>query len=212
MYSSLLLTLLVACSVAVNLSFAFTSSFVRPTRKCVRSSKLTSNSPFYESLEFFEEENDQSNMIQPEFQILEPDAELQPEDIGPLLMKALREDESTGLSSIWNFSAASERGLYEYDEEKFRAYAQYIAVKAPASFYGMARSGNRYEFAPLKRVGGENGWIASHIMTAVSEDGRTRRYQWMLMKNRRPPQLGCWLIEAIGASDQNGNFSVDNGV
>eukprot|EP00985_Skeletonema_marinoi_P002588 scaffold1064_cov209-Skeletonema_marinoi.AAC.13 len=53
---------------------------------------------------------------------------------------------------------------------------------------------------------GESGWIATQVIKTVSSEGRLRRWQWELRKNKRPPCLGCWKIESIGSSDRNGDF------
>jgi hypothetical protein len=64
----------------------------------------------------------------------------------------------------------------------------------------------------LSRVGSEDGWIATHVMKTISSDGRMRRWQWELRKNKRPPCLGCWYVELIGSSDRHGDFeSKDRG-
>ena len=63
----------------------------------------------------------------------------------------------------------------------------------------------------LNRVGGEEGWIATQVMKTISSDGRLRRWQWELRKNKRPPCLGCWKVESIGSSDRNGDFEARDG-
>ena len=61
----------------------------------------------------------------------------------------------------------------------------------------------------INRVGGEDGWIATQVMKTISSDGRTRRWQWELRKNRRPPCLGCWKVENIASSDREGNLQTE---
>ena len=58
----------------------------------------------------------------------------------------------------------------------------------------------------LNRVGGDDGWIATHVMKTISSDGRLRRWQWEIRKNRRPPCLGCWKVESIATLDRHGYF------
>jgi hypothetical protein len=43
-------------------------------------------------------------------------------------------------------------------------------------------------------------------MKTISSDGRLRRWQWELRKNKRPPCLGCWKVENVASSDKNGDF------
>ena len=81
------------------------------------------------------------------------------------------------------------------------------ADEFPTSFYGVAMNGQSWTMeTELNRVGGESGWIATQVMKTISSDGRMRRWQWELRKNKRPPCLGCWKIESIGSSDRNGDF------
>lgn len=64
----------------------------------------------------------------------------------------------------------------------------------------------------INMIGGEDGWIATQVVKTISSDGRLRRWQFELRKNRRPPCLGCWRIESIASSDRQGNFeSQDRG-
>jgi hypothetical protein len=46
-------------------------------------------------------------------------------------------------------------------------------------------------------------------MRTVASDGRVRRWQWELRRQRRPPDMGAWLVESIGSSDREGNFDID---
>ena len=46
-------------------------------------------------------------------------------------------------------------------------------------------------------------------MRTVSSDGRRRRGQFELRKQRRPPDLGAWFVESIGSSNKDGMFDVD---
>ena len=92
-------------------------------------------------------------------------------------------------------------------------YAEFIeschetADEFPTSFYGVAMFGKSWEIeTELNRVGGEDGWIATQVMKSISSDGRLRRWQWELRKNKRPPCLGCWRVETIASSDRNGDF------
>ena len=92
-------------------------------------------------------------------------------------------------------------------------YAEFIeschetADEFPTSFYGVAMFGKSWEIeTELNRVGGEGGWIATQVMKRISSDGRLRRWQWELRKNKRPPCLGCWRVETIASSDRNGDF------
>ena len=81
------------------------------------------------------------------------------------------------------------------------------ALEFPTSFYGVAMNGQSWTIeTKLNRVGGESGWIATQVIKTISSDGRMRRWQWELRKNKRPPCLGCWKIESIGSSDRNGDF------
>ena len=47
---------------------------------------------------------------------------------------------------------------------------------------------------------------ASQISEVVSQDGRRRRFLWMLVQERRPPFQGCWLVDGCIASDVDGDF------
>ena len=81
------------------------------------------------------------------------------------------------------------------------------ADEFPTSFYGVAMNGISWEIETgINRVGGEDGWIATQVMKSYSSDGRMRRWQFELRKNKRPPCLNCWRIDNIASSDRNGDF------
>ena len=143
-----------------------------------------------------------------------PRPDLSPEEIPSLLMKALELNDfpevDAGLQAMWDFSGDITRQLFHQNGRDFIECAHKDADVRPASFYGMALSGQSWEMqTELNRVGGENGYLATQIVKTISADGRLRRWQFMLKKNRRPPNLDCWFIESIGASDRTGNFDVD---
>jgi len=81
------------------------------------------------------------------------------------------------------------------------------AEEFPTSFYGVAMNGLSWNIeTEINRVGGDEGWIATHVMKTISSDGRMRKWQWELRKNKRPPCLGCWKVETIASSDRRGDF------
>jgi hypothetical protein len=144
-----------------------------------------------------------------------PRPELSPEDIPSLLMKGLEmndyPNDDSGLHSLWNFSSGMLRQSFQQNLTVFIEAAHQDADHIPTSFYGMALNGNSWKVeTALNRVGGENGYLATQIVQTISEDGRIRRWQFMLRKNRRPPFLNCWFLESIGASDRTGNFYVED--
>ena len=47
---------------------------------------------------------------------------------------------------------------------------------------------------------------ASQVSEVVSQDGRRRRFLWMLVRERRPPYQGCWLVGGCIASEVDGEF------
>ena len=86
------------------------------------------------------------------------------------------------------------------------------ADEFPTSFYGVALNGQSWVIeTEINRVGGDDGWIATQVMKKISSDGRMRRWQWELRKNKRPPCLGCWKVENIASSDRNGEFEPSEG-
>lgn len=94
---------------------------------------------------------------------------------------------------------------------KFIQAAHQDAEQCPASFYGMALNGLSWELeTEMNRIGGEAGYLATQVVKTISADGRMRRFQFMLRRNRRPPDLNCWFVESVGASDRTGNFNVDD--
>ena len=140
-----------------------------------------------------------------------PRLELQPEDIPPLLMEALQNndipDVDAGLKSMWEFASGTTRFIFDYNRTDFIGSAHDTAEQWPTSFYGVAMNGRSWEMETnINRVGGEDGWIATQVMKTISSDGRMRRWQWELRKNRRPPNQGLWLVESIGSSDSKGQF------
>ena len=143
-----------------------------------------------------------------------PRLELKPEDIPPLLMEALQFNDfpnvDSGLKSVWRFAGPTTRHIFQHNRTEFIESAHETANTMPTSFYGAAMYGQSWAMeSVLNRVGGESGWIATQVMKTVTSDGRLRRWQWELRKNRRPPDLGCWYVESIGSSDRKGNFEAE---
>ena len=165
----------------------------------------------------------------------EPRPSLPPEEVIPLLMRALQLNSfpeiDSGLHSMWSFAGDcvarvrcpllshrprpicagdTTRFIFGNNRTEFVESAHETADSLPTSFYGVALHGQSWELeGKLNRVGGEDGWIATQIMRTVSSDGRVRRWQWELRKHRRPPNQGAWFVESIGSSDRLGNFDLE---
>lgn len=140
-----------------------------------------------------------------------PRSDLLLEDIPTLLMTALELNDdpyiNAGVESMWNFSGDTTRFIFQHNMTDFIESVFETADEFPTSLYGAAIYGQSWEMeSKINRVGGEDGWIATQVMKTISSDGRMRRWQWELRKNRRPPCLGCWKVESIGSSDRKGNF------
>lgn len=140
-------------------------------------------------------------------------ATLGPEEIVPLVMDALGNNDvpiaDAGLGLVWAFATDTTKFLFKNNVTDFIESCHETADEFPTSFYGSAMDGLSWSIeSPINRVGGDddNGWIATQVIKTISSDGRMRRWQWELRKNRRPPDLGCWRIESIGSSDRNGEF------
>lgn len=147
---------------------------------------------------------------------LTPSPNLQPDEIPTLLMLALSKEnidspkKDTGLITMWNFSGGNTQYIFEYNMTDFIISAHETAQEFPTSFYGAAMNGISFQMeGGINRVGGENGWIVTQVMKTVCSDGRVRRWQWELRKNRRPPNLNCWFVESIASSDRKGNFEAE---
>lgn len=143
-----------------------------------------------------------------------PRLELSPEDIPPLLMEALQNNDvpdiDSGLQSMWEFAGGNTHFIFEQNVTDFIESAHETAHEFPTSFYGAAMYGQSWNIeTELNRVGGPDGWIATQVMRTISSDGRLRRWQWELRRNRRPPGMGIWLVESIGSSDRKGNFEAE---
>jgi hypothetical protein len=143
-----------------------------------------------------------------------PRPELLPEELPSLMMKALKRNNipraDAGLQAMWDFAGEITHGAHKHDMQDFVMQAHRDVASRPASFYGMALEGISWQVeTPLTRVGGPEGYLASQIIKTTAADGRTRRWQFMLKRNRRPPNLHCWVVENIGSSAVDGNFYVD---
>lgn len=143
--------------------------------------------------------------------VREPAPSLKPAEIVPLIMHALRHNDTpekdTGLMVAWDFSTDVTKHVFKHDTVAFVESCHETAITFPTSFYGVALYGKSWELETgINRVGGEDGWIATQVMKTISSDGRLRRWQWELRKNKRPPCLGCWRVESIASSDRNGDF------
>jgi len=143
--------------------------------------------------------------------VLSPSENLDPGEIPTLLMNALQNNNipapNAGLISMWNFAGGNTHYIFQHNMTEFLESAHETAETLPTSFYGAAMYGKEWNMETgINRVGGESGWIATQVMKTVCSDGRVRRWQWELRKNKRPPHLGCWFVETIGSSDRKGNF------
>ena len=108
---------------------------------------------------------------------------------------------------IFHTNNATTTNTSHHTHKEFIESCHETAEEFPTSFYGVAINGQSWNIeTKVNRVGGESGWIATQVIKTVSSDGRLRRWQWELRKNKRPPCLGCWKIESIGSSDRNGDF------
>jgi hypothetical protein len=157
---------------------------------------------------------------------------LKPEDIAPLLMTALTKnknnsndndskssssssrDNNAGLISMWDFSSDITKYIFKNNITEYIDSCYETANEFPTSFYGVALNGRSWEIETLINLVGpktetSSCWIATQIMKTISSDGRVRRWQWELRKNKRPPNLNCWYVESIGSSDRNGEFEPD---
>ena len=140
------------------------------------------------------------------------DTSIKPEDVIPLIMHSLNNNDipnkDSGLKLVWGFSSEITKHIFKYNITEFIELCHETANEFPTSFYGIAMNGKSWEVeTDINRVGGENGWIATQVMKSISSDGRMRRWQWELRKNKRPPNLDCWRIENIASSDRNGDFA-----
>lgn len=143
-----------------------------------------------------------------------PREDLSPEDLPTLLMDALSlndfPESDSGLHSMWAFAGDTTRYIFNHNKTDYIESVHETANQFPTSFYGNALNGQSWKMiSPLNRVGGETGWLATQVMETVSSDGRLRRWQWELRKNRRPPNLNCWFVESIGSSDRKGQFEAE---
>ena len=140
-----------------------------------------------------------------------PSPDIPPDKIPSLLMHALNYNDvpskDAGLRTVWEFAGDTTRHIFKHNLTEFIESAHETADTMVTSFYGAAMKGKDWVMdTPLNRVGGEDGWIATQVMSTTCSDGRIRRWQFELRKNRRPPNLNAWLVESIGSSDRNGHF------
>lgn len=139
-----------------------------------------------------------------------PREELKPGDVPTLLMTALESNDfpeaDAGLVSMWHFAGGNTKHVFQQNMTEFIESAHETADTLPTSFYGAAMNGLSWEMETDINVLGTDGWIATQVMKTKTYDGRVRRWQWELHRNRRPPCLGCWMVDSIGSSDRKGNF------
>lgn len=143
-----------------------------------------------------------------------PRPSLQPDEIVSLLMTALENVDvptaDAGLVAMWDFASDTTRFVFQNNRTEFIESCHETAFEFPTSFYGATMKGKSWKIeTELNRVGGDDGWIATQVTSTISSDGRLRRWQWELRKNRRPPCLGCWKVETVASSDRKGNFEPD---
>mmetsp|Transcript_8855 Transcript_8855/g.13035 ORF Transcript_8855/g.13035 Transcript_8855/m.13035 type:complete len:227 (-) Transcript_8855:418-1098(-) len=142
-----------------------------------------------------------------------PRPELGPHEIPSLLMKAMEmfnfPHNDAGFISLWEFHTSGMHRTFDNDIYKFMSHSKSVADHAPCSFYGMAPVAARLEFSPVNHVGGENGWVATQMMTATLNDGRARKFRWVMKKRRGPPNQNFWYVDSIDSSDENGMFHIE---
>jgi len=161
------------------------------------------------------EKKEEENIQNIEYGAGVPRDSLGPEEIVPLIMKALQYNNfpeiDAGLVSMWEFSGDNTKAVFKSNMTEFIDSCHETADEFPTSFYGVSMNGLSWNMeSEINRVGGDNGWIATQVMKTISSDGRMRRWQWELRKNRRPPCLGCWKVENIASSDRQGNFQSED--
>jgi len=146
----------------------------------------------------------------------QPRAVLPPSLLPVLLMCALGLNDfparDSGLHAMWDFAGGSTRHIFRNNCTDFIESAHTTARTLPTSFYGVAMRGKEWSFeGALNPVGGDLDTcrIATQLMRSVSSDGRVRRWQWELRKQRGPPETASWFVESVGSSDRHGNFEVD---
>jgi hypothetical protein len=132
-----------------------------------------------------------------------PRPSLPPQDVPPLLMKALKSNDeptsNSGLRSLWDFAGDTTRFIYKNNRTEFIEDAHQTAQSLPTSFYGAAMHGKAYVMeGEMNFVGGlsSDPWIATQIMRSISSDGRMRRWQWELRKHRRPRKMEPACLES----------------
>mmetsp|Transcript_10820 Transcript_10820/g.18947 ORF Transcript_10820/g.18947 Transcript_10820/m.18947 type:complete len:245 (-) Transcript_10820:58-792(-) len=147
----------------------------------------------------------------PESATLKSGIDTNPEEVVPLIMNALKNNDTpcknAGLMLVWEFTTDTTKFIFNNNITDFIESCHETAEEFPTSFYGAAMYGQSWDLeTEINRVGGKDGWIATQVMKTISSDGRLRRWQWELRKNKRPPDLDCWRVESIGSSDRNGDF------
>ena len=143
-----------------------------------------------------------------------PRPDLDPQDIPTLLMESLARNDfphvDAGLESMWAFAGDTTRHIFQKNMTEFIESAHETADTMPTSFYGAAMYGKSWSMeTKVNRVGGDDGWIATQVMKTICSDGRLRRWQWELRKNKRPPDMDCWFVESIGSSNRKGQFEAE---
>lgn len=162
-----------------------------------------------------------------------PRPDLRPEDLPTLLMEALRHNDfphvDAGLQAMWEFCSDTTRHVFQHNRTEFIESAHETANEFPTSFYGNTFYGRDWNMeTELNRIGGgssgaigsgdnrggdddgDTSWIATQVMKTISSDGRMRRWQWEIRKNKRPPNLNCWFVESIASSDRKGEFEPED--
>ena len=130
-----------------------------------------------------------------------PCAELGPEEVVPMLMRALRLNDypyiNAGLQTVYDWSSDMCRLACGRNVDAFIQMSK-------ASVFGMCIGITECSLRDPGLVGND---MFSVTVEVPSPDSRPNRFfLWQLRKERRPPAAGAWLVHAVIASDYDGEI------
>ena len=129
-----------------------------------------------------------------------PTPDLPPEDVVPMLMKAMHlnsfPDDDSGLATVYDWSSDMCRRACGRSAEEF------IKMSKNSVFGMCVGGGGDWKLMDPRMVG--NNMYSVKVEVPSPDKRPSRFFLWQLRKEMRPPACGAWLIHGVIASDFEG--------
>lgn len=139
-----------------------------------------------------------------------PSASLPPDDAVRLCLDALSVNnepkDDAGLEVCWNFSSDNCRAAIGGSLEEFIQFANNPVFQSMVDAQEWKTISIGPEIAGTQHRGAMQTFLVEVITTESAK--KIRRFLWTMMKERRPPRQGCWLVHECIAVDKAHQLTV----